>query len=155
MGSSDEDWMRRALQEAEQALNENEVPVGCIIVYEGRTIGKAHNMRETLSDPTAHAEILALTQAARALGNWRLEGTTAFCTLEPCCMCAGALVNARVDRVVYGLADKKSGACGSVVNILQLPELNHQVEVKGGVLADEVLDMMRRFFLPKRTESVG
>jgi len=142
--------MRKALQEAEQGLAEDEVPVGCIITHEGRTIGRAHNLREMLCDPTAHAEMVALTQAARSLGSWRLEGATVYCTLEPCCMCAGALVNARVQRLVYGLADKKSGACGSVVNLLQVPELNHQVEVTGGVLADEVLELMRRFFLPKR-----
>ena len=147
---SDEDWMRRALRQAEMALERDEVPVGCVIAHEGRMVARAHNLRETLSDPTAHAELIALTQAAEALGNWRLEGTTVYCTLEPCCMCAGALVNARVERLVYGLADQKSGACGSIVNILQMPPLNHMVEVSGGVLADEVLELMQRFFKPQR-----
>jgi len=150
MNPTDEDWMRRALREAELALEEDEVPVGCVIVLEGRMVGKAHNVRETMCDPTAHAEMVALTQAAQAIGDWRLSGCTVYCTLEPCCMCAGAMVNARVDKLVYGLADKKSGGCGSVVNILQLPQLNHRVEVKAGVLADEVLELMRRFFEPKR-----
>jgi tRNA(adenine34) deaminase len=150
MNNSDEDWMRRALLEGEAALEEDEVPVGCVIVHNGRLIAKAHNARETLCDPTAHAEMIALTQAGRALGSWHLEGTTVYCTLEPCCMCAGAMVNARVSRLVYGLADKKSGACGSVINLTNMPGLNHQLEVKGGVLADEVLELMRRFFLPKR-----
>ena len=147
---SDEEWMRKALRQAEMALEANEVPVGCIIVHEGSAVASAHNLRETLSDPTAHAELVALTQAAEALGDWRLEGTTVYCTLEPCCMCAGGLVNARVDRLVYGLADQKSGACGSVLNILQMPQLNHMVKVTGGVLADEVMELMQRFFKPRR-----
>ncbi len=147
---SDEDWMRAALREAEAALEAEEVPVGCVVVAGKNLLGKAHNMRETLGDPTAHAEMIALTQAAEALGDWRLEGATVYCTLEPCCMCAGALVNARVERLVYGLADPKSGACGSVANILQMPALNHRVEVTGGVLADEVRELMQRFFKPRR-----
>jgi tRNA(adenine34) deaminase len=150
--SSDEDWMRRALRQAEMGLEKDEVPVGCVIAHEGRMVAGAHNLRETLSDPTAHAELIALTQAAEALGDWRLEGTTVYCTLEPCCMCAGALVNARVERLVYGLADQKSGACGSVLNVLQMPQLNHRVEVTGGVLADEVLELMQRFFKPQRSK---
>lgn len=132
-------------------MEAGEVPVGCVIECNGRVIGCAHNQRETLSDPTAHAEIIALTQAAQALGNWRLGGATVYCTLEPCCMCAGALVNARVDRLVYGLADPKSGACGSVLNVLQIPQLNHTVGITGGVLAEEVLEIMRRFFEPRRS----
>jgi len=148
--ASDEDWMREALRQAEAALGKEEVPVGCVITRGGSKIAQAHNMRERLGDPTAHAEILALAQAARAIGNWRLTGTTVYCTLEPCCMCAGALVNARVDRLVYGLADPKSGACGSVLDVLGLSALNHRVEVTGGVLADEVRELMQRFFLPRR-----
>jgi len=147
---SDEEWMRAALRQARAAIEEDEVPVGCVIVAGDRLLASAHNLRETLADPTAHAEILALTQAARALGTWRLEGTTVYCTLEPCCMCAGALVNARCKRLVYGLGDPKSGACGSVVNIPRLPGLNHRMEVRCGVLADEVLELMRSFFLPRR-----
>jgi len=147
---SDEHWMREALRQAQAALGKEEVPVGCVITRGGSKIAEAHNMRETLGDPTAHAEVLALAQAARVIGDWRLSGTTVYCTLEPCCMCAGALVNARVDRLVYGLADPKSGACGSVVNILALSALNHTVQVTGGVLAGEVHELMQRFFLPRR-----
>ena len=152
LNRTDEDWMRLALRQAEVALEAEEVPVGCVIVHEGRPIGSAHNMRERLHDPTAHAEMIALTQAAEALGDWRLTGASVYCTLEPCCMCAGALVNARVDRLVYGLADPKSGACGSVVNIFDISALNHKVRVQGGVLAAEVADLMRRFFEPRRSK---
>ncbi len=149
---TDEDWMREALREAEAALEKGEVPVGCVIVSEGRAVARAHNMRETLHDPTAHAELMALRMAAELLGGWRLTGTTVYCTLEPCCMCAGAMVNARVARLIYGLADAKSGACGSVLNVPQMPQLNHRFEVTGGVLADEVLELMRRFFESRRAE---
>jgi len=143
--------MREALREAEAALEAGEVPVGCVVVCEGRSVAAAHNMRETLGDPTAHAEMLALSQAARACGGWRLVDHTVYCTLEPCCMCAGALVNARVERLVFGLSDGKSGGCGSVVNIPQIAQLNHRLEVSGGVLADEVLELMRSFFRTRRT----
>jgi tRNA(adenine34) deaminase len=110
----------------------------------------AHNLRETLSDPTAHAEILALRGAAAALGTWHLDDTTVYCTVEPCCMCAGALVNARVRRLVYGVADPKSGACESVFDIPREPRLNHRLEVRAGVLAEEALDLLRRFFSERR-----
>ncbi|MDP6439912.1 MAG: tRNA adenosine(34) deaminase TadA [Candidatus Brocadiia bacterium] len=146
----DEDWMREALRQAREALDKDEVPVGCVVVHEGAAIGRAHNMRETLADPTAHAEMIALTQAASALGRWHLGGVTVYCTLEPCCMCAGAMVNARIDRLVFGLAEPKSGACGSVLNLLQMPGLNHRAEVTGGVLAGEAGELMRGFFLPRR-----
>lgn len=148
--ASDETWMRLALRQALEALEEEEVPVGCVIARDGALLAQAHNMRETLADPTAHAEMIALTQAASSMGTWRLDGTTVYCTLEPCCMCAGAMVNARVSRLVYGLADPKSGACGSVLNLLQMPELNHRAEVTGGVLTAEVLELMQRFFEPRR-----
>ncbi len=148
---ADSDWMHKTLREAEKAAGEGEVPVAALVVAEGEIIGRAHNLRETLNDPSAHAEILALREAAESRGNWRLHGTTVYCTLEPCCMCAGALVNARVDRVVYGLSDPKSGACESVARILDIPELNHRVAYRGGVLADEVLGMMREFFEEKRS----
>jgi tRNA(adenine34) deaminase len=147
---TDEDWMREALRQAREALDKDEVPVGCVVVHEGTAIGRAHNMRETLADPTAHAEMIALTQAASALGRWHLSGTTVYCTLEPCCMCAGAMVNARIDRLVFGLAESKSGACGSVLNLLQMPGLNHRAEVTGGVLAAGSGELMRGFFLPRR-----
>jgi tRNA(adenine34) deaminase len=147
---NDEQWMQEAIGEARQAAAADEVPVACIIVRGHEPLARAHNLRETRADPTAHAEIIALSGAAKKVGNWRLHGTTVYCTLEPCCMCAGALINARVDRLVYGLADPKSGACGSVTNILELKALNHRVEWRGGVLADEVLELMRAFFRERR-----
>lgn len=142
--------MREALAEGRAASAEGEVPVGCVVVRAGRVVARAHNRREALSDPTAHAEILALRRAARRRGTWRLEDATVCCTLEPCCMCAGALVNARVERLIYGLPDPKSGACGSVVNLPELRALNHRVAVTGGVLAGEVLELMREFFRDRR-----
>ena len=147
---SDEYWMSEALKEAEQAATLGEVPVGCVIVHEGAIIARGHNLRETLQDPTAHAEVVALRRAAQARGSWHLDDTLVYCTLEPCCMCAGALVNARVGGLVYALADPKSGACGSVLNVLQDPALNHRVAVRGGLLAEESLRIMRAFFEPRR-----
>ena len=147
----DECWMRMALEEARRAGAKDEVPVGCVIVHESAVIGRGHNLRETLGDPTAHAEIVALRQAAAARGRWRLDGAEVFCTVEPCCMCAGALVNARVARLVYGVADAKSGGCGSVFDIAREPRLNHRLEVRGGVLADEALALLRGFFGPRRS----
>jgi len=143
-------FMRQALQQAQKAADMGEVPVGCVVVHEGAVIGRGHNLRESRADPTAHAEIEALKQAAAELGTWYLEGTTVYCTLEPCCMCAGALVNARVERLVYGLSDEKSGACGSVVNLLQQPALNHQVEIISGTLAEESLHLLQSFFKERR-----
>jgi len=148
--SEDERFMRMALAEAEAAADEGEVPVGCVVVREGRLLARAHNLREKLHDPTAHAEILALRRAAAAIGSWRIEGAVLYCTVEPCCMCAGALVNARVARVVFGVADPKSGGCGSVVDIPRQERLNHRVQVEGGVLEAEALELLRRFFRPRR-----
>ena len=146
----DEQYMRAALREAEAALAKDEVPVGAIIVKDGRVIGRAHNMRETLNDPTAHAEMIAITQAAEALGAWRLEGATAYVTLEPCPMCAGAFVLARVERLVYAAADPKTGACGTLYNIVQDERLNHRVEITTGVLAEESRELLQGFFADKR-----
>lgn len=148
--NDDESYMRMALDEACEAAPSGDVPVGCIIVLEGNVIGRAHNLREALQDPTAHAEIVALRQAASAVGRWRLDGAAVYCTVKPCPMCAGALVNARVRRLVYGVTDPKSGACGSIFDILREPRLNHRVEVTGGVLADEALALLREFFEPRR-----
>jgi len=148
--SPDEAFMRLALEEAAAAIPEGEVPVGCIVVAAGRVISRAHNLRETLADPTAHAEILALRAAAAETGSWHLDGAVVYCTIEPCCMCAGALVNARVQRLVYGAADPKSGACESVFDIPREPRLNHRLEVTGGVLADEAVALLRRFFAERR-----
>ncbi|MGD2175089.1 MAG: tRNA adenosine(34) deaminase TadA [Candidatus Brocadiaceae bacterium] len=150
--ADDERYMRLALEEAAAAAEEGEVPVGCVITRESRAIARAHNLRETLNDPTAHAEILALRRAAEKLGTWHLEGATAYVTIEPCCMCAGALVNARVARLVYGLPDAKSGACESLYDIPRDPRLNHRLEVRGGVLPNEAHDLLRRFFEARRTE---
>ena len=146
----DEHFMRLALREAARAAQHDDVPVGCVVVHEGEVVGSAHNEREVRGDPTAHAEILALRAAALTLGGWRLLGTVLYCTLEPCPMCAGAIQQARVARVVYGAPDMKVGAAGSVVDLLRNPRLIHRVEVTGGVLARESLNVMQRFFDERR-----
>jgi tRNA(adenine34) deaminase len=143
-------WL--ALREAEAALAENEVPVGAVVVHAGSVIAAAHNQREQLRDPTAHAEMIALTQAAQALGSWRLDGAILYVTLEPCAMCAGAIVLARVPRVVYGAADPKAGAVASLYRLLEDGRLNHRAEVTGGVLAGPCGEMLTRFFEQKRRE---
>jgi tRNA(adenine34) deaminase len=139
-------WMRRALEEARQAADEGEVPVGCVIALEGRPIGRGRNSVERLQDPTAHAEILAISAAAGTLGTWRLEGTTAYVTVEPCAMCMGAFHQARVSRVVYGAREPKFGACGSRIDLTRIPGLNHALSVESGLMADEVAELMREFF---------
>lgn len=141
-----ERWMREALAEAQQAAAAGEIPVGAVVVWQGRVIGRGHNRRETLADPTAHAEMLALREAGQARGGWRLSGATLYCTLEPCCMCAGALVNARVETLVYAVADAKTGGAGSVYDLVRSPWLNHRLRVIPGVLADEALALMQSFF---------
>lgn len=146
----DERWMRRALQEAELAFAEAEVPVGAIVVHEGIVVASAHNQREQLRDPTAHAEVIALTQAAAALGSWRLEDCILYVTLEPCPMCAGAMIQARVPRVVFGATDPKAGAVESLYRMLEDPRLNHRAEVVSGVLADECGTLLSRFFQEQR-----
>lgn len=138
--------MREALAEARLAQAAGDVPVGAVVVYNGRIIGRGHNRREADQDPTAHAEVLALRQAAATLGSWRLSGATLYCTLEPCCMCAGALVNARVDTVVFGVRDDKTGAAGSVYDLVRSPWLNHRLKVVPGVMAAEIKALMRDFF---------
>lgn len=143
-------FMQIALREAQTAYEEGEVPVGAVVVCAGELIGKAHNQRETLQDPTAHAEVLAITQAAAALQSWRLEGCTLYVTLEPCAMCAGAIVLARLDRVIYGADDLKAGACGSVLDVLGCERLNHTVELTTGLLADECGQILRDFFRERR-----
>lgn len=147
---SHEAFMQQALREAESALAEDEVPIGAVIVRDGRVIASAHNQREQLRDPTAHAEMIAITQAASVLGNWRLEGCTLYVTLEPCAMCAGAAVLARLPRVVYGAADPKAGAVATLYRLLDDPRLNHRAEVIGGVLAETCGEMLSRFFAGKR-----
>jgi len=139
-------WMRRALALAEEAAAVGEVPVGAVVVVAGEEIGSGRNRREEDQDPLAHAELLALRAAARRLGTWRLSGATLYVTLEPCSMCAGALVNGRVDRLVYGAADPKAGYCGSLADVVRDPRLNHRLEVTAGVLAVECGRVLRAFF---------
>ena len=146
----DEYYMRLAMREAERALDHDDVPIGCTIVREGEVIAAARNERELRGDPTAHAEILALREAARHTDGWRLIDTALYVTLEPCAMCAGAIVLARVARVVYAAADPKAGAAGSVMDVLSHPRLNHQPVVAGGLLADEGAALLRAFFGSRR-----
>lgn len=142
--------IRQALAEAQAAADVGEVPVGAIVVRAGAVIAAAHNQRETLRDPTAHAEMIAITQAAEAVGGWRLEGCTLYVTLEPCPMCAGAIVQARIPRVVYGASDPKAGAVESLYQLLADPRLNHRADVTAGVLAQECGDLLRQFFADRR-----
>ena len=143
-------FMREALKEATAAYEADEAPVGAVIVHENRVIARAHNQRELLSDPTAHAEMIAITQAADALDSWRLEGCTLYVTLEPCPMCAGAMVLARLERLVYGADDPKAGAVASVFRLLDEPRLNHRVRTTGGVLAEACGGVLTAFFQAKR-----
>jgi tRNA(adenine34) deaminase len=145
--------MEMALEEAETAAAEDEVPVGAVIVsFERGLLARAHNQRECLVDPTAHAEMIAITQAARALESWRLEGCALYVTLEPCPMCAGAVVQARLPLVVYGCTDPKAGACDTLYNIPTDGRLNHRARVVGGVLSDRCADILSRFFTEKRRQ---
>jgi tRNA(adenine34) deaminase len=146
-------FLDMALREARKAGELGEVPVGAVIVHEGRVIGRGHNRTESLQDPTAHAEVLAITAAADHRGSWRLEDCTLYVTLEPCTMCGGAIVLARIPRLVFGAWDPKAGACGSIHNVVQRPELNHQVELLGGVREAECGDLLRQFFRERRAEA--
>jgi tRNA(adenine34) deaminase len=146
----DEYFMRLALREAGRALEHDDVPIGAVVVQEGEVIGAAHNEREVRSDPTAHAELIALREAARAIGCWRVLDAVMYVTLEPCAMCAGAIVLARVPRVVFGADDPKAGAAGSVLDVLNVPQLNHRPEVESGLLAEESADLLRSFFAARR-----
>lgn len=148
----DEQYMRIAIDQAKIAEENGDVPIGAVIVHNGQIIAKAYNQREQLQDPTAHAEVIAITQAAAALENWHLNDCTIYVTLEPCCMCAGALVLARIDRLVYGCDDPKTGAVKSLYNIVQDNRLNHRVEVTTGVLADECNKLLTEFFEKRRAE---
>ncbi len=146
----DATWMAEALAEARKAAAEGEVPIGAVVVHDSRVVGRGRNARETRRDPTAHAEVLALQEAARSLGRWRLSGATVYATLEPCPMCAGALVNARVDRLVYAVPDPKAGAAGTLFDVPRDPRLNHRVEVASGVLAAECGELLSSFFRSRR-----
>jgi tRNA(adenine34) deaminase len=138
--------MREAIREAQAAAAAGEIPVGAVVVWGDEIVGRGRNRKEELADPTAHAEILALRAAGQARGGWRLRGSTLYCTLEPCSMCAGAMVNARIDRVVFGVRDPKTGAAGSVYDLVRSPWLNHRLEVVSGVLAEEIGALMQDFF---------
>lgn len=142
----DEMWMREAIAEARKAELKREVPIGAVIVKDGEIIGRGHNGRETLLDPTAHAEIIAIRQASERLGAWRLLGATLYVTLEPCPMCAGAIVQARLPRVVYGAPDPKAGCAGTLMNLLQESRFNHESEVTSGILQEECAELLTRFF---------
>ncbi len=147
---SDHHFMGEALRQAARALDAEEVPVGAVVVREGRIIGRAFNQVELLKDATAHAEMLALTQAEQALGDWRLSDCTLYVTKEPCPMCAGAIVHVRLARVVFGASDPKAGAAGSALNLLQFPTLNHRCEITSGVREPECRAMLQSFFLEQR-----
>ena len=146
----DERWMRAALEEARAAARHGDVPIGAVVVHADRVIGAGHNEREHREDPTAHAEILALREAAAALGSWRVLDATLYVTLEPCAMCAGAIVLARVPRVVWGAPDPKAGAAGSVLDVLGEPRLNHRPATVAGVLEDDCAALLRAFFAERR-----
>jgi tRNA(adenine34) deaminase len=148
--SADEQFMRLAIHEAERALAHGDVPIGAVVVHEREVIGTGHNERELRQDPTAHAESIALREAAHALGSWRVLDSVLYVTLEPCAMCAGAIVLARVPRVVYGCPDPKAGAAGSVLDVLAEPRLNHRPAVESGVLAAECAALLTDFFAARR-----
>ncbi|MEO0080246.1 MAG: tRNA adenosine(34) deaminase TadA [candidate division WOR-3 bacterium] len=151
----DEHWMGLALEEARLAEAEAEVPVGCVVVHKKRVIGRGHNRTEALHDPTAHAEIIALSAAANALGNWRLTGATVYVTVEPCLMCTGALLLARPERVVYGASDPKFGCLGSRYDIAKDNRFNHRLRVRAGVRAEEAKELLQRFFKRQREAKDG
>jgi tRNA(adenine34) deaminase len=150
-----ERWMDEALALARDAAARGEVPVGAVAVLEDRVVGRGSNARESARDPTAHAELLAIQDAARTLGRWRLAGVTVVVTLEPCAMCAGAMVLARIDRLVYGASDPKAGAAGSLMDLTQDPRLNHRFAVERGVLAEEAGELLRAFFRARRAGGNG
>jgi len=150
MKSVHENWMKYALKEAEKAYSENEIPAGCVIIFRNTIIAKSHNRVEALKDPTAHCEILAITSAAEYLNSKQLAGCSMYVTLEPCVMCAGAIVLAKIENLYFGAYDTKSGACGSIINIAHNKMMNHKCKVYGGILDTECSDILKSFFKPKR-----
>jgi tRNA(adenine34) deaminase len=148
---SDEEVMQVALAEARFGAEAGEVPIGAVLVHDGAIIARGQNRVLRDSDPTGHAEIVAMREAARILGNYRLVGCSLFVTLEPCAMCAGAIIHARLDRLVFAAADPKAGACGSVLSVLNHPQLNHQMQVEQGIMADEAAELLRSFFRERRS----
>ena len=153
--ADDEHFMREAIAFAKIAFSEQEVPIGAVVVQEGKMTGRGRNRREALADPTHHAEIEAIREAAQAAGTWRLEGATLYATCEPCPMCAGAAVNARLSRVVFGCTDPKAGYCGTLGNIPRDARLNHRCAVEGGLLAEECAELLRLFFQARRERSTA
>jgi tRNA(adenine34) deaminase len=151
---ADEQWMEYALREAQQAYKRKEVPIGAVIIHEERIIGRGYNQIETLQDPTAHAEMIAITAAAAQFSNRRLDGCTLYVTLEPCAMCAGAVVLARIPRLVFGAHDPKAGACGTLYNIVQDNRLNHRVELVRGILEGKCGEILKDFFAKVRTNGM-
>lgn len=149
---SDEYYMELALREAGKAYDAKEIPIGCVIVKDGHVIGRGYNQVESLKDATAHAEILAIGSAASKLGNWRLDGATLYVTLEPCPMCAGAILNSRISKIVYGSPDTRFGGCGTTIDVITGNALNRVVEVTGGVMAQECLGIIKAFFQERRLE---
>jgi tRNA(adenine34) deaminase len=152
---SDQYFMREALRLAAKALKKEEVPIGAVVVREGKIIGRAYNQVELLKDATAHAEMLAITQAEELVGDWRLNDCDLYVTKEPCAMCAGALVHVRMRRVIFGCADERSGAAGGIINLLQMPKLNHQCEITAGVLSEECAGLLQTFFRYRRKSGLG
>ncbi|MEW6324526.1 MAG: tRNA adenosine(34) deaminase TadA [Nitrospirota bacterium] len=150
MNERDQSLMALALEEAREAASQGDVPIGAVVACNGEVVSRAHNEREMRRDPTAHAELLALRAASAILGRWRLFGCTLYVTLEPCAMCAGALVLARLDRVIYGCDDPKAGACGSTVDLLRAPHVNHRMKIARGVLAEECGQLLKDFFAARR-----
>ncbi len=146
MNDKDIAFMREALNEAKIAYRKDEVPIGAVIVRDNKIIGRGHNLRESLKDPTAHAELIAIREASRSIGDWRLEGTTLYVTLEPCIMCAGAILLSRIPKVVFGVEDKKGGALVSLLHIFDTPGLNHKVIYEGGILKEESKRLLKEFF---------
>jgi tRNA(adenine34) deaminase len=152
---SDEHFMREALRQAQKAYETDEVPVGAVVARAGKIIAHAYNQVELLKDATAHAEMLALTQAEAAVGDWRLTDCDLYVTKEPCAMCAGALVHVRIHRLIFGCADPRAGAAGSIINLLQLPSLNHRCEITSGILQNECSAILQKFFRKRRAEQAG
>ena len=149
--NTDKQYMELAIKEAKKALGIGEVPIGAIVIYNGEIVGRGYNLKEELQDPTAHAEMIAIREAAQNLGSWRLPDCELYVTLEPCPMCIGAMIQARIKRLVYGAADEKGGATGSLYNLADDERFNHQIEVKSGVLAEESSQMLKEFFRSLRT----
>ncbi len=146
MDKQDNKYMKEALKEAQKSYNKEEIPVGAVIVKDGKIIGRGHNLKETKNDTTNHAEIIAIKKASKKLKSWRLTGCTMYVTLEPCTMCAGALIQARLDKVVIGTMDEKTGACGSVLNVVEDYKFNHRVEIEKGVMEKECKSIIQEFF---------